>query len=203
VCDATGDEFFLPDDDALWWGKLPGDTYRLMVANTDHGFATGLPTLMPSFAGFVEGVLASASPPVFSWTIDAVTGDITVVSKTAPSSVRMVALGVVNSGEKRGGGCNGRASCSLPACASSTQVTMWYANTNSGLRRDFRQYVARTPLDNCTFHNQAPTKDAEVCWNVCLWVSETVGPSSVQDGVYTYILTQPLPAVGWRGAWQC
>jgi hypothetical protein len=75
------------DDDALWWGKIPGETYRLMVANTDHGFATGLPTLMPSFSGFVEGVLAAAAPPVFTWTIDPSSGYITILSKTQPSSV--------------------------------------------------------------------------------------------------------------------
>jgi hypothetical protein len=30
-----------PDDDQYWWGQLQGETYRLMVANAEHSFATG------------------------------------------------------------------------------------------------------------------------------------------------------------------
>jgi hypothetical protein len=40
----------------------------------------------------------------------------------------------------------------------------------------------------------------QACLNLVLWSSEEVGPSSIVNGVSTYVLTQPLPAVGWRGA---
>lgn len=32
VIDATGDEFFQIQDDQYWWGKLPGETLRMMVS---------------------------------------------------------------------------------------------------------------------------------------------------------------------------
>jgi hypothetical protein len=41
----------------------------------------------------------------------------------------------------------------------------------------------------------------QACLNLCLWAHEEVGPTSVVNGTSTYVLTQPLPAVGWRGAW--
>jgi hypothetical protein len=31
----------MPDDDYFWWGKLKGETYRLMVQNAEHSMATG------------------------------------------------------------------------------------------------------------------------------------------------------------------
>ena len=37
------------------------------------------------------------------------------------------------------------------------------------------------------------------CINPVLWESEDVAPNSVDNGVYTYVLTQPLPPIGWRG----
>ena len=78
-----------PDDDYYWWGETVGPTYRLIVANAEHSFATGIPTLLPSIAGFVEGLLAQATPPSFTWNIDATTGAITILSKTPPAKVIM------------------------------------------------------------------------------------------------------------------
>ncbi len=39
------------------------------------------------------------------------------------------------------------------------------------------------------------------CLNLCLWDSESIGPTSVVNGVYTYVLSQTLPAVGWCGVY--
>jgi hypothetical protein len=52
----------------------------------------------------------------------------------------------------------------------------------------------RTPLTHTLSLPQA-------CLNLCLWSHEVVGPTSVVNGTSTYVLTQPLPAVGWRGGW--
>jgi len=43
VADGTGDEFFAVQDDASWWGDLPGETLRAMIANAEHSMATGIP----------------------------------------------------------------------------------------------------------------------------------------------------------------
>jgi hypothetical protein len=47
----------------------------------------GIPTLLPSVIGFVEGLLVNAPRPVFTWTIDPTSGAITIVSKTQPHKV--------------------------------------------------------------------------------------------------------------------
>jgi PhoPQ-activated pathogenicity-related protein len=70
VIDATGDEFFMPDDDWFWWGDLPGETNRLMIANAEHSEATGIPTLLPGLIAFHQGLLMNSPRPVFSWSID-------------------------------------------------------------------------------------------------------------------------------------
>jgi PhoPQ-activated pathogenicity-related protein len=59
VIDATGDEFFYLQDDSVWWDQhpLPGESHRLMVANAEHSFATGIPTLKPALDSFVASIL--------------------------------------------------------------------------------------------------------------------------------------------------
>jgi len=84
VVDATGDEFFMPDDDHYWWGMLPGETYRLMVANAEHSMATGLLPLITGATSFVNSVLHDKPRPVFDWSMDPTTGAITVDLQTKP-----------------------------------------------------------------------------------------------------------------------
>lgn len=45
---------FMPDDDHYWWGMLPGETYRLMVANAEHSFATGILPLITGMTAFYQ-----------------------------------------------------------------------------------------------------------------------------------------------------
>jgi len=89
VVDATGDEFFMPDDDHYWWGMLPGETYRLMIANAEHSMATGLLPLVTGVVPFVTSVLHDTARPVFDWSMDATTGAITVDLKTKPTRAVM------------------------------------------------------------------------------------------------------------------
>lgn len=84
VVDATGDEFFMPDDDHYWWGMLEGETYRLMVANAEHSMATGILPLITGVVPFVNSVLHNTPRPVFDWTMDASAGTTTVNLKTKP-----------------------------------------------------------------------------------------------------------------------
>jgi len=89
VIDSTGDEFFMPDDDWYWWGKLEGETNRLMIHNAEHSMATGIPELLMGAQAFYLSILEGGSRPKFNWTIDAHTGAITVVADTQPSLVTM------------------------------------------------------------------------------------------------------------------
>jgi len=88
VCDSTGDEFFMPDDDYFWWGKLQGETYRLMVANAEHSMATGLLDLLPGVQSFYLSLLTNSARPQFNWTIGN-DGTITAYASTKPSLVVM------------------------------------------------------------------------------------------------------------------
>jgi hypothetical protein len=85
----TPSQFFMPDDDYFWWGQLKGETYRLIIANAEHSEATGIPTLLPSVVGFIEGLLTHTPRPVFDWKIDPSSGAITIVTQSQPAKVVM------------------------------------------------------------------------------------------------------------------
>lgn len=89
VVDSTGDEFFMPDDDAFWWDQRPDNTYRLMVANAEHSFATGLGPLIEGAIAFTWSILNKTPRPVYTWDIDNATGTVTVHSTTKPNSAYM------------------------------------------------------------------------------------------------------------------
>jgi len=163
IIDATGDEFFMPDDDWYWWGELSGETYRLIIANAEHSEATGLLTLLPGAIAFFESVLTGTPRPQFDWDLDLNTGAIVVVTKQKPD--RMI---------------------------------LRFATTYDDVRRDFRLIKGNTANDPCEF---IPVKVfGNACVNPVLWGYEDLAPTSVSNGVYTYVLTQPLPPQGfWRG----
>lgn len=88
VVDATGDEFFMPDDDWFWWGQLSGETYRLMVQNAEHTMVTGIVELLVGADAWFISVIENTPRPVFSWTVDN-QGAINLVSQTQPTKVNM------------------------------------------------------------------------------------------------------------------
>jgi len=77
VVDATGDEFFQVQDDAFWWGDLPGESLRMMVDNAEHSMATGALYLITGAEVWAKALLSGAPRPSFTWTMDAATGAIT------------------------------------------------------------------------------------------------------------------------------
>jgi len=90
VVDATGDEFFQPQDDDFWWGKLPGETLRMMVDNAEHSMATGALYLITGAEVWYKALLDGTPRPNFSWTKNNVTGDITVSVSGPMQPVRVV-----------------------------------------------------------------------------------------------------------------
>ena len=52
------------------------------------------------------------------------------------------------------------------------------------------------PVCVCVFLRQL---FGQACFNPCIWLWEEVAPTSVNNGTYTYVLSQPLPPSGWRG----
>lgn len=69
VVGATGDEFFLLDDDHYWWGQLNGKTWRLIIPNAEHSLATGLLTTVGGISGFYYAILHDKPIPDIQWTI--------------------------------------------------------------------------------------------------------------------------------------
>ena len=67
VVDATGDEFFQPQDDDFWWGKLPGESLRMMVDNAEHSMATGALYLITGAEAWFAALLAGQPRPTFTW----------------------------------------------------------------------------------------------------------------------------------------
>ena len=84
VVDATGDEFFMPDDDWFWWKDMSdgsaGEIYRLMVDNAEHSFATGVYELVTGVAPFYQSILRGTPRPKFYWTLNHDEGTIDLVS---------------------------------------------------------------------------------------------------------------------------
>jgi PhoPQ-activated pathogenicity-related protein len=69
VIGATGDEFFLLDDDQYWWGQLPGKTLRLMIPNAEHSLDTGILTVINGVSGFYYSITRDLSLPEITWNI--------------------------------------------------------------------------------------------------------------------------------------
>ena len=67
VVDATGDEFFQPQDDDFWWGRLPGESLRMMVDNAEHSMATGALYLITGAQVWFKALLDGAPRPAFTW----------------------------------------------------------------------------------------------------------------------------------------
>jgi PhoPQ-activated pathogenicity-related protein len=69
---ASGDPFFLPDDDHYWLNNsvMATKTYRMMVPNAEHSLAENVPFLIAGMQGFVAGLLYNdPSPPQPTWKI--------------------------------------------------------------------------------------------------------------------------------------
>lgn len=76
---ATGDEFFLLDDDDYWWGQLPGKTWRLIVPNAEHSMATGIFTVINGVSGFYYAILHDLEIPEMFW-------------KPSPTDIRLLQI---------------------------------------------------------------------------------------------------------------
>jgi PhoPQ-activated pathogenicity-related protein len=77
------------------------------------------------------------------------------------------------------------------------KVYMYWSNTFGTERRDFRLIKGDTKADPCKF---IPVHIfGTACLNPVFWVWESIVPDSVENGVYTYSASQPMPDGGWRG----
>ena len=82
----AGDQFFLPDSSRFYFDDLKGEKYLRYIPNADHGLK-GTDALESSLA-FYQAFLNGTPRPQFTWTFEA-NGDIKVVSKSKPASVKL------------------------------------------------------------------------------------------------------------------
>jgi len=88
IC-ADGDEFFLPDSPQFFWSFLTGPKWMRMVPNSEHSMAGHAGDLAVTIQSFLHAVSSGTYIPTMNWTINNVTGEITVTTKDAPEKARM------------------------------------------------------------------------------------------------------------------
>eukprot|EP00505_MAST-04D_sp_SCG-Rhode-Island_P004153 Stramenopile-MAST_4_protein_4153 len=89
VINAGMDEFLMPDDSTFWWNEMSEPKHFVFVPNADHSEATGVLELLPAMSTYMRAVLRNVSPPKMTWTIDNVSGNITMKTNVAPVAVNM------------------------------------------------------------------------------------------------------------------
>lgn len=102
VVGATGDEFFLLDDDQFWWDQLPGKNLRLMVPNAEHSLDTGILTVLNGVSGFYYSILHDKSIPNLSWRIERFADRTTLsVATSVTPSLALIRQATTLSSERR------------------------------------------------------------------------------------------------------
>ena len=86
LINASGDEFFLPDNSQFYYNSLQEEKHIRYVPNAKHNLAGS--DAMESLTAFYEAVLANKPRPRFSWT-KANDGTLTVRTMDKPSAVTL------------------------------------------------------------------------------------------------------------------
>ena len=83
---ASGDQFFLPDNSHFYWAKIQEEKRIRYVENSMHNLAGT--DAMDSLLAFYNAVITGQKRPKYSWT-KAADGALTVISKDKPSEVKL------------------------------------------------------------------------------------------------------------------
>jgi len=86
LVNASGDQFFLPDNSQFYFGELQGEKYLRYVPNAKHNLAGS--DARESLQAFYEAVLEGRRRPEFSWKKQK-DGSITVTVKDKPKEVKL------------------------------------------------------------------------------------------------------------------
>ena len=179
VCNALGDEWFLPDDSRYWYNEMKefGPLSLVMVPDAEHSMATGLPSLIPTIGSFVSNLAANRESPHFTWEIDYGHDE-----KDASIVVTIDSAFV-----------------DMPRT-----VQMWHSATchKDTLRRDFRlvNLDAKT-MGDCPC---GPKLSDTQCFNLHsgIWANSTLTADASDSTGATYIAQQKVPSRAlerWEG----
>ena len=86
VINATGDQYFLPDNSRFYFGDLPQEKYLRYVPNAKHNLEGS--DARDSILAFYQSVLAGSRRPKFSWAIER-DGTIRVSAEDRPKEVNL------------------------------------------------------------------------------------------------------------------
>lgn len=86
IVNASGDQFFLPDNSQFYYGELPEEKRLRYVENTRHNLAES--DAVDSMLAWYHSVITGGKRPEYSWT-KGPDGALTVTSKDKPRAVRL------------------------------------------------------------------------------------------------------------------
>ncbi len=86
LINASGDQFFLPDNSQFYYGAIQGEKHLRYVPNAKHNLAGS--DAQESMVAFYEAILHNRPRPVFSWKKEA-DGSLTVTAKDKPQEVNL------------------------------------------------------------------------------------------------------------------
>ncbi len=86
LINASGDQFFLPDNSQFYYGDLPEEKHLRYVPNAKHDLAGS--DAMDSIIAFFQAVTSGTPRPRFSW-VKEKDGSLTVTTVDAPSEVKL------------------------------------------------------------------------------------------------------------------
>lgn len=86
LINASGDQFFLPDNSRYYYSQLPGEKHLRYVPNARHNLGGSDAT--ESILAFYQSILANTKRPDFTWRNDA-NGTLTVTPKVKPLEVKL------------------------------------------------------------------------------------------------------------------
>ncbi|MBI3422229.1 MAG: PhoPQ-activated pathogenicity-related family protein [Acidobacteria bacterium] len=86
MINASGDQFFLPDNSQFYYGELPEEKHIRYVPNAKHDLAGS--DALQSLAAFYQAVITNKPRPQFTWR-KAADGTLTVTPKDKPREVNL------------------------------------------------------------------------------------------------------------------
>ncbi|GMH85664.1 hypothetical protein TrVE_jg6362 [Triparma verrucosa] len=180
VMSMTGDEFFVLDSSRFWMERMKsegGEVWNTMHPDADHSSVTGLPSLIPSLAGWVRVVAGGGVNPNVDWTMDYERARIVLTIPSEFAGIgRTVEMWTSHTCNKLSG-------------------------HGAGARRDFRMIdndMASVGECSC-----GVKLDDEKCFNLraSVWKNETLaGEGQGEGGVFVVDMADEVPGK-WENRW--
>jgi len=88
ILSVANDPSSQPDNHENYWDELPGEKHYRTLPNTENNLENVLETMLETMSNFVISICDETPRPKYSWSVDDLTGVITVHTITEPLQVR-------------------------------------------------------------------------------------------------------------------